>query len=505
MANEIEIIKLQKQNFIDNVKKFYEQSKNRIDSISDFEMFNNVFCDHYRYSDLIRGVYNLFKNIMVVGVLSKLLKCPPIFDGGKNGISFKNNVYYFDRNEYFIFSKTYPDNKLIYISFFSNRSYPGCISYKDFLKPHLPEEVVSCYKEILNESVLEANKILGYSVIKTLSSDNGIMLKIKMFDEIENKITQMQKYITKNSANSIELSKEGLNSIIQNYKSKKMSKILFGNNDFSKCFYTSEYLSCNITGNKYFDHTSIVCGYLKSFEIIIGFIYKISGGKNKKKYKVISKDDVEELNNYKKTYKIEGLLCGNYFVFEYDGKNTTLDDMISFVTLKNNLWLIDENDRSLLYEVFRDFKNTCRNQHFHTENIYNPTEATRVKNNALFCIVCLLGGCEIDFGNNLQSYNYRFDNLYKKIMYGHISPNFIIEIGEKEYKCQTIYERQLLEVDPSTLEIISPIKLEIVDHFGFVDDSNNIEKKKEYLLITKSNLPDKIYFPLMGKKIEVDF
>ena len=173
-------------------------------------------------------------------------------------------------------------------------------------------------------------------------------------------------------------------------------------------------------------------------------------------------------------------------------------------------WEISDVGRQTIHQFLLNFAANCRNGHFHKDNIDDFDVASRIRNNAILIIYCLLGGYRLtgDGQKDIDELGIdddSFDRLYKKIQEipRGISKYVIYFDGQDPIKAYRHYTQGPTFYDNNGSVAESKIRFVAVDKFE-VDEYNHAMQGKypeKEFTIRKDNMPAKISY-INGKNEE---
>ena len=407
----------------------------------DFEFINLDTCTGYRYTYLDRddGPEEHAKALMK-----------------KYGLKQIHIVDWIDEDSFGCFSYRIPGIKLI---------SPKTLFNEVLLDGFECDEINQIYDTIIDcvtNAVSKARGIIGLQTIPQFSGwylhKNRESLEHRLKENI-NEIAEFT-VLSPNHEKTQEASKYIIKDkeIINRYLNERLFKILIGNSIIARSYLTSEYLFSNFSGNNIFDYTPVVSGYLKSIEQLLCTICV--------KYR------------YRKR-------------ISFDFKPFTLGKYIQFI--EKHQEIISYADPLAIINCLHRYKNECRNQLFHKDNIDSWERVNIIRDNTHYLYIVILGA--FDLGNNIindfEILDESYDQLFRKLQsinYGY----YEIELSNHtKHKVKYINECLPIEVDLNGL-IITPITLNEID--------NDYRVTGESIMINDKNIPSYIWDIAAGKK-----
>ena len=405
------------------------------------------------------------------------------------------------------------------------------INIHDFFLKYFDEAVYQLFIESIKNTVKKANEVIGFKTIPSLSLrylyDFKEELREKLttmkFEGLDFRIVNRERnkskkflYLEKHAFNDVNIAV-----INSNYERNAMYDIMLGNSAFAKCYITSEYLYRVFSENEAFDYTAVVCGYLKSVELLLEQIVKIDlEYPDLKKKNYIGKKYSNKIYPDQKTYKRIGRNGKTFSVDliplnKYYSENNLVDyniGSLSYYLCDNNRWRFSDVDENVLRDYLLCFTDECRNEYFHKGILDDFKKVKRIRDNTHFILYLLLGGCnsieripsgEDYFGCNEKA--LEFGRLYRamaKIPLG-VGLYIVEEESGKELKLIKLFHQDLPEYDEFGNIDEAKISFVKVDSFDvdYVDAIENVNEENLYI-IDKNHMPKSIRRVLRATKEE---
>lgn len=312
-------------------------------------------------------------------------------------------------------------------------SYNRAISIRAFFSEVFTAAEYELFLEMTRNAICEAQNIIALKAVPQLRSNNMLMFRDVVIENFSGAAVAQRSYKFKNGVVSTTkaLSELDIQTIDQAFFADKYREAIIGNSDFAKSFITSEYLFKSISKGLGIDYTSIVVGYLKSIEQLMYLLYVSSfEGINSLKYW----DAYHFDKNNPFDVKLPHFRIDPYDTkkrrkqMEYFHPIRTGDDAMDFGGLAlfmryyDKLWNVSENGKEYIYACLDDYRDSCRNAHFHKDNIsfeeYSTVE--RIRNNTHVLLYYLLGGFKLldtrsSAIEQLGVADYSFDRLFQNI------------------------------------------------------------------------------------------
>lgn len=247
------------------------------------------------------------------------------------------------------------------------QKYEKYISVETFFKKYFSIEEYNLYISLGRKAVQQANEEIGLRTIRTMSGYNLSNFKASLLLQYAGIQYQYMKYsfvVNKDKTNEL-ISEDDYAILNKSFITDNLYRAFFGNEDFAKSFITSEYLFNSVGEKELFDYTSVICGYTKSVEQLIYKLLQI----NLLTLPSSSNLRIRSKNNSLIPFKKE-----NEKSF-----NTMLNSMINFLQYNKKGWKICCYEH--IIDCLSDYKDSCRNEHFHKDNIYDYDTVKRIRNN----------------------------------------------------------------------------------------------------------------------------
>ena len=390
------------------------------------------------------------------------------------------------------------------------------VTLKSFFKEYFSEEAFSVYISKARAAVEKANYEIGFQTIPQLSLrylssfKAGIVLSLAEADFQSMRYQKINENGFFNSFATDTIPVEDYRIIDANFKTKCLYRALIGDEDFAKCFITSEYLYQIFKSGSNIDHTSVVSGYLKSIEQLV---YKImiitlaSGSSDElwikaKKYK---KDNPNFRYNpaLLPKRKVPQVLFRTENEKHFD---IALAPLIWFLHDNVNGWHISANGKEVVHSYLLNYSQECRNEHFHKDNIYDFNDAVRIRNNTLILLYLIIGGCKMS-GSLEKDYKLlgikddSYDRLYKKLKEIPRSvKNFYLKFENSvEGKAVRLHSREHPSYDANG-NVQSEICFVKVEDFHIEDFDEFLANisEEDKVILSRNNMPQKVWFEKYG-------
>lgn len=352
------------------------------------------------------------------------------------------------------------------------------IYLSDFFKEYLSDDLYRLYVGKIKAAVATANEFLGFKAIPRTSLSYLPKLRQKTLFELEAYADEKKSYIpVKNDEVNIPRDLDGRSIEVLNeaFFGGKLYRALVGEDDFAKSFWTAEYLYRSLDGFNIFDYTPIACGYLKSVEQLAYKLLKATlDNPPTKELKIKSKYGKEKLRHLLGDggFITKGVNWPHIVFCRRNEEyfDIALTPLINCLTRNDEAWRTPHAMGTIRYALTR-YASSCRNDHFHKDNINTRQEVDAIRSNTKLAIYYLLGGynpCRSDeefyalFDTSLT-----YDELYSRIR-GHArhTNRFVFEAenGDRQ-RAVYIEEDEIIRIG-SFGEIVSEMQFEIVESFA---------------------------------------
>lgn len=381
------------------------------------------------------------------------------------------------------------------------------IHLSDFFKDYLSDDLYLLYVEAIKAAVAKANDFLGFKAIPRMSLSHLPKLRQKTLLELEAYANERKCYVpVKNGESDLpyDLDSGSIEVLDEAFFGSKLYRALIGGDDFAKSFWTAEYLYRALDGLNAFDYTPIACGYLKSVEQLAYKLLKATlDNLPAKELWIKSKYGKEKLKNrlVDGGFTTEGFPWPHVVLRKSNEEyfDIALTPLINCLTHNDEAWRSQHAVGKIRFALKR-YVSSCRNDHFHKDNINTKRELDAIRSNTKLAIYYLLGGynpcCSDDEFLALFDTSLTYDEFYSKIR-GHAkhTNRFVFESdnGEKQ-RAVYIEENDIIRIGSSG-EIVSEMRFETVESFeGYprigVTEPDNPEN---VLRFTRQSFPRKTW------------
>lgn len=381
-----------------------------------------------------------------------------------------------------------------------------------FFKEYLSDDLYLLYVEAIRAAVAKANEFLGFKAIPRMSLSHLPKLRQKTLLELEAYAYERKSYVpVKDGEDDLpqDLDVGSIEVLNEAFFGNRLYRALVGGDDFAKSFWTAEYLYRTLDGLNAFDYTPIACGYLKSVEQLAYKLLKATlDNLPAKELWIKSKYGKEKLKNrlVNGGFTTEGFPWPHVVLRKSNEEyfDIALTPLINCLTHNNEAWRSQHAVGKIRFALKR-YVSSCRNDHFHKDNINTKRELDAIRSNTKLAIYYLLGGynpCNSDdeflalFDTSLT-----YDELYSKIR-GHAkhTNRFVFESdnGEKQ-RAVYIEENDIIRIGSSG-EIVSEMRFETVESFEGYPRNGVIEpvNPENVLCFTRQSFPRKVWFERVG-------
>ena len=379
--------------------------------------------------------------------------------------------------------------------------YKDCtvISIKEFLVMYFSATFAEEYMKVVKNSVVQANNVIGFQTIPNLSLRNLSVYKAKILEELIRFDIKKRRYRMFDDEGNLTERYLSIESdvdldIIHNYCIEgKYISYLISDEDFAKCFITSEYLYSiyEKCPQDYFDYSTVVAGYFKSVELLLFKIMKSTlnmdnheklwiEGYRSDKVEWKPRNNGGTLVKFKKDYE-------QYF-------KTEIGPLIHFIKNNNAGWHFEKANYDVI-SCLLNYGKGCRNEHLHKDLILDLKTVEAVRENTIICLFYLLGGCEI-FNTDLNKSNEleRYNRIYKRLneLPRSVEYYFLKFKNQDEIAAIRCYDRPVTKYDDFG-NIITAIPFITVDNFS--DNKVTIPlSENSDLSLSIENMPEKMWW-----------
>ena len=307
------------------------------------------------------------------------------------------------------------------------------ISIHDFFCELFSDTIYDLFVLTSRNAILEAQKIIALKAVPQLLPNNMLTFKDVVIASFSETAVAQRSYQFKGGSipTSKVLSVSDIQAIDNTFFDDAYGEAIIGNSDFAKSFITSEYLFRSISEGLGIDYTAIVVGYLKSVEQLMYLLYISAFGGNASlkywdRYQYDKKnpfdpnlpqfryDPFEPHRKWKQMEYYHPIRTGDD-AMEFGG-------LAQFLRYFDKIWNVSEDGKEYIFACLDDYRGSCRNAHFHKDNISFAEYDTvkRIRNNTHVLLYYLLGGFKL-LDTRTSAYeqlgvtDYSFDRLFQNI------------------------------------------------------------------------------------------
>lgn len=312
-------------------------------------------------------------------------------------------------------------------------SHNRAISVRAFFSEVFSAAEYELFLEVVRNAICEAHNIIALKAVPQLRPNNMLTFKDVIIEGFSEAEVAQRSYEFKTGIvpTTKVLSGIDIQAIDKSFFTNKFREAIIGNSDFAKSFITSEYLYRSISEGLGIDYTSIVVGYLKSIEQLMYLLYLSAFGSNTRmpywdkcrygsqnafdtnlpRFRI---DPYDTANSRKQEYFYHNIRVGDD-AMEFGG-------LALFMRYYDKLWNVSEDGKEYIYACLDDYRDSCRNAHFHKDNISFTEYDTvrRIRNNTHVLLYYLIGGFKLldtrsSAIEQLGVADYSFDRLFQNI------------------------------------------------------------------------------------------
>lgn len=400
------------------------------------------------------------------------------------------------------------------------------ITLQVFFEKYLSSEAYSVFISKTQKAISCAKKEIGFQTIPQLTPRFLNRFRDKVLDTLRNwdyASGQYKNIFEENDKlkivpNPRVISLDDHKTIYRRFIQNGIYNVLVGPNDYSKSFITSEYLymiNNNDEMHGEIDYTSIISGYLKCIEQILYKLMEVTMDYPPQEELWITWNGKGELKNMK-TKEGEKNKKYKHIQFIYKNKPYFKTDMGSLTTLlasSNKLWYFNCQDEKqymtlTLFKWLSDFRDECRNDHFHKDILDDWKCVTAIRENTILLCYVLLGGKVLtgDIHDDLfllHAYDDTFSQIYRALQRIPSSEcKFCIQFTSNSIiKAIRLFKQDKPSYDSYGILNNTNIRFVRVAHFSDFDSENykmfinNISSENE-IIIDSDNIPERIWLQL---------
>lgn len=388
------------------------------------------------------------------------------------------------------------------------------IHIRDFLLQYFPAEVYDEYIKLTCAAVQKSHDEISIQVSPTLSLQYLAEFKANKKDWLASNKCRELRYTSAELSELPQLPKTDYDAIDASYFGDKLYRALVGKERFAESFITSEYMYSVFENGGRFDYTSIVCGYIKSIEQLLGRLADIT----------ISYHAIDSLwmkcNHYVPPAIVQsnakymtGIVCAKepkrrktvHVKASEENKSefdTTFTPLTWFVYDNYKGWNISAEGVDRINDYLLEYAKEDRNEHFHKDNISEIEDVKRIRNNTILLLYLLLGGYRLTGNPNMDCTELGmlddgYDRLYNRlIVIPKSTKNFIISFsGGDEIKAERLLNQESPAYDFYG-SITSSVKFALTESRYSTDYETFLQSLTEdnTLVLSRTNIPENVWF-----------
>lgn len=403
-----------------------------------------------------------------------------------------------------------------------SRRHDERVSLRSFFEEYFGIEIYNYYIFQTREAVARANEKNGYCVVPRLSLKHSSDFRITLMDSIAkiNLNNFSYKTLRGNIIDINLLPQDDLRIVTTSFFDEGRYKSLCGNSDFAKCFLTAEYLFGVFEKGYSFDYTSVVCGYLKSVEqLLYNFFVSFFESSNEVLGYKDYKGGKKKIPNLREEKGADYIRENPYKPGKYQekheykkGDNIELGGLVYFVRYEKRAWRVSEVGKEIICKCLDDYTQTCRNEHFHKDNIVEYHEVERIRNNTYICLALILGGFKmmnepVSEKSLLGIRNYDYERFYNAVWSIPILASiFTFQMRDGSFvNGYRRRDKRIPRFEDGLVSNMEFIRLEDINLVYEVSSEDELEQKADGLIIiNRDNLPVKAWYHY-GNKYEIEW
>ena len=313
------------------------------------------------------------------------------------------------------------------------KSFSRDVSIATFFKEIFSENELEIFSSTAKSAISEAQRIIALKAVPQLLPNNMLTFKEATMTAFSDVGVAALSYQFKNCSSPVPvaLSVSDIQKINDVFFKEERRYAIIGHSEFAKSFITSEYLFRSISSGLGIDYTAVVVGYLKSVEQLMYLLYvsAFDGSQRMKYWDVCRWSKRNQFDTKLPQFRIDPYDPNQQRKqeeFYHDIKTGTnaleFGGLALFLRYFEKMWNVSENGKEFIFACLDDYRSSCRNSHFHKDNISFMEYETvkRIRNNTHVLLYYLLGGFKLlDSGvainTQLGIEDYSFDRLYQTI------------------------------------------------------------------------------------------
>lgn len=307
------------------------------------------------------------------------------------------------------------------------------ITIKNFFEKYFSTEEYEIVISLAKDAVKKAKKIIALQAVPQLLPNNMYSFKRAVMAEFAREKMDAITYEFSDGLSKGALSDNDKSIINKAFYENCFCDSIIGDKDFAKSYITSEYLYKSIKEGLSIDYTSVVVGYLKSVEQLLYILYvsAFDGNSRLEYWDKCNKDyhfDISQPEKYRyDPYASKGDEPKKQELYSHRiriGRSAPeIGILINFLRYYEKAWSISEDGKEYVIKCLNDYRQYCRNNHFHKDNIDNNSYSTvsMIRNNTQVCLYYLLGAFKlldksVEKKEELGIVDYELESLYYNIL-----------------------------------------------------------------------------------------
>ncbi|NHM15254.1 hypothetical protein GMI69_01000 [Eggerthellaceae bacterium zg-887] len=377
------------------------------------------------------------------------------------------------------------------------------VSSADFFEEFFTGDLYSEFVNRIREAVYKAEDIIGFQAISRLSMPRLSPFRAEIIEDVSQVIEGLPDNlaITGSDGTEYHLSIEDREILDEAFFIEGLGRSLSGTRGFARCFTTSEYLQRAFRQGGEFDHTAVVCGYLKAVEqlandLMLATLGTIgSDGLFIATYKRGRNYPLRRPFDWGKDTPHVQFIPRNKRLF-----STTLPPLANLLHDNENAWRISDEGRHFVLLKLRAFADKDRNGYFHKDNFTSPDEVKKIREDAIALLYFLVGGYAIPGSQERQreilGMKYvPYNDMYMKLSSIPIH-DFVVDFdGQDAVKAIRLYEQPAVEYDEYGLVSSKVFFVKVDDHRGHHEwESIETVDKADVFEVSRENMPSRMYY-----------
>ena len=253
--------------------------------------------------------------------------------------------------------------------------------FDEFFTAELYDEFISR----IRSAVQTAEDIIGFQAISSLTMPRLAPFRASVIDEVQHVIDRLPEdlAVAGSDGTVYRLTDEDRTALNDAFFNDGLGRCLSGTKGFARCFTTSEYLRKAFSQGGEFDHTAVVCGYLKAVEQIADELMRATLGTQGSESLYIATFKRRNCE-YRRPFDWSDETPHVQFAYRNRRRfSTTLPPLANLLHDNATAWRISDEGRHYVLLKLRAFADKDRNGYFHKDNFTDFSEVQKIREDTI--------------------------------------------------------------------------------------------------------------------------